>query len=197
MSVTAAARHVARAHDPTGHVTRVAPVEPGAPGSAVDSIQTAVSLVATFVPTSIVAAYIALTALIGDPQTTLALVVFFIFWALTPLAIVAATASSDVSGTLFLPKTWKELWPIGAAVIAFAAWAAAIPGSTLTAHASWLTAQVGGVIVVVASVVLGAVATLVTRSTRTPVTQQTPPAQPAPAPMTTPAPSAPRVRAGR
>jgi len=171
MSVTAAARHVARGHDPTRHVTRVAP-DPGAAGSTVDSIQTAVSLVATFVPTSIVAAYIALTSLIGDPQTTLALVVFFIFWALTPLAIVAATASSDVSGTLIIPTTWKELWPIGAAVIAFAAWAAAVPGSTLTAHASWLTVQVGGVIVVVTSVVLGALATLVNRGSPPPVAPQ-------------------------
>ena len=172
MSVTAAARHVARGHDPTRRVTGVAPVEPGAGGSTVDAIQTAVSVVATFVPTSIVAAYIALTALIGNPQTTLALVVFFIFWALTPLAIVAATASSDVGGTLILPKKWQELWPIAAAVIAFAAWAAALPGSTLTAHASWLTNQVGGVIVVVASVGLGALATLVNRGTTPPVAEQ-------------------------
>ena len=97
MSVTAAARHVARAHDPTGHVTRVAPVGSAAPGSTVDAIQTAVSLVATFVPTSIVAAYIALTALIGENPVNPAIKIVS--------NIVPFTASRTLSGIMPLVRT--------------------------------------------------------------------------------------------
>jgi hypothetical protein len=124
-----------------------------------------VKQVATYVPTTIIAAYVGLTALLGNQQATLAVVVFFIFWALTPLSVVAATPSVSVASKVVAPKTPKEAWPAIASAIAFAAWVAALPGSVLVAHVGWLTSQVGGVIVVVTSIAVGAVATLVSRGT--------------------------------
>ena len=164
MSVTAAARHIAKARGVQSPSVAAAPEGARADGgNAADAVQSAIAQVATYIPAAIIAAYVGLTALLGDQKTTLALVAFFIFWALTPLSVVAATASKSVASKLLAPKNPKEAWPAFASAIAFAAWVAALPGSVLVVHASWLTSQVGGVIVVVTSIVLGTVAALVNR----------------------------------
>ena len=129
-----------------------------------DAVQSAVSQVATYVPGSVIAAYVGLAALLGDPKTTLSVVGFFIFWGFAPALVIAATACAGVASKLLIPRSPKEAWPALASAVAFAAWAAALPGSVLVAHVSWLTNQVGGVIVVVVSIVLGTIATLVNRA---------------------------------
>ena len=162
MSVAEAAGHIVRVRDP-GKLKAAPPAAGVAPpGTKIpDAVQSAITQITTYIPTTVVGAFVGLSALLGDGKQTLPLVVFFIFWALTPLAVIAATRSKTADGSVVLPRTVKEALPALAATIAFAAWAAALPGSTLSYHASWLTAQVGGVMVVVTSVVLGSFAAAV------------------------------------
>jgi hypothetical protein len=143
------ARQARRAADP-----KSAPAKAGGQTGAA-TFKAAVDQLTKYIPTSIVGSYLGLTALLGDQRTTLALVVFVIFWVLAPLSAFTAAVTTPGGDGVSLLK-FKEGWPTFGAFIAFAIWAAALPGSTLTYHLGWLTSQVGAVAAVVGSLVLAA-----------------------------------------
>lgn len=140
---------------------RTAPAPSTAPASetaaTTDNVTAAVGTVTKYIPASVIGTYLTLTALLGDQNSTLLLIVFFAFWILAPLLVVAGAVSTrQRTSREAVPQSLSALhpWPVIAAFVAFAAWAPALPGSVLHTHAGWLTDQVGGALVVFTAFIL-------------------------------------------
>jgi hypothetical protein len=121
--------------------------------------------VTTYIPTEVLTLYVAVVAALQPAGATPAWITFWCFLICTPVvvwvvyAIKAKTAKSPFPAAI---RTWP-LWEMIAGSIAYVAWAFALPGSPFASWAHY-SAALAGVIVLVASTILGLLAPLFARS---------------------------------
>ena len=126
------------------------------------AINTALKTITTYVPTELVTLYLAVVAAFqpdaGAGRTPPA--VFWSFLAFVPIAtwlVYAAKVKTAGKRLPVAPRAWP-VWEMSAAVLAFSAWAVALPQQPF----EWIRAAVAGVLVLVTSTILGLVAPLFT-----------------------------------
>ena len=131
---------------------------------------TALKAIETYIPTEIIALYLAALAAVragqeqsGTDSGTIAsqgeLTSFWLFLALTPIVIWLVYAGKAKTGGARLPMPPKQwpFWEILSGVIGFAAWAYVLPDSAFTRF-EWYTEALGSFVVLVASTALGLLA---------------------------------------
>lgn len=135
------------------------------------AISTALKLIVTYIPTEVLTLYVAILAVIRDPNAAgkpspdiarRLEILFYIFLAVTPLVIWLVYAAKCKGGGKPVPwavRSWP-LWEMFAATVAYAAWAFALPEN---AFMDWYSPALAGVIVLIVSTVLGLFAPLCQR----------------------------------
>jgi hypothetical protein len=164
---------------PTGRVLPLPPAQPGgaaapvaapAAGGPTSAVSAALQVITTYIPTEIITLYVAVLAALRDKTNTLAaasaLRAFWFFLAVTPLVVwlvyAARVRSAKPARPLPVhPYAWP-LWEMFAAATAFTAWAAALPDSPLMG--AGVSPALGGILVLVASTLLGLAAPVFQRS---------------------------------
>lgn len=130
-----------------------------APGN---SVTTALSVLTTYIPTEVLTMYVAVLAALQDlsrKSYSLQWMVLWAFLAATPIVVwlvYAAKVKSAGKELPLSPTTWPW-WEMGAATLAYLAWAFALPNSPFVEIAGY-SAPLSGVIVLLASTVLGLLA---------------------------------------
>lgn len=131
------------------------------------AVTTALKVIVTYIPTEVLALYVAVLAAIQEPQrqSYRSLWLAFIFFLIATPSIVWLVYSAKVRATNkplpITPKSWP-LWEMFAATVAYSAWAFALPETPFKAL-PWYSAALAGVIALVISTLLGLVAPVVQR----------------------------------
>jgi hypothetical protein len=150
---------------PQGRSAPAAGVAPPAEKQA-SPTDTASNVLFGYIPTEILTLYVAVLAAIQPAETNpnvqlVRWVTFSSFFVATPIVawlVFAAKVKATKQPLPLAPRTWP-MWEISAAVIAYCAWALALPNSPFAYFkSSWYSSAVSGVIVLVASTVLGLLA---------------------------------------
>ncbi|MEU2396114.1 hypothetical protein [Streptomyces sp. NPDC007369] len=137
--------------------------EPAVPGAVV----TAAESVMTYIPTEVVTAYVAVLGILDAPaghSRTPQWVVFWLFLAITPLAVWAAMAQREMAKGRRVPLH-PAAWPVHtgfnimAATAAFVLWGFSLPGSPFSGF-GWYSPKIGAVALILGSLVLGLISPL-------------------------------------
>ena len=134
-------------------------VPPNTPGN---SVTTALSVLTTYIPTEVLTMYVAVLAALQDPSNktmTSQWLTFEAFLVATPIVvwlIYSAKVKSAGKELPLSPSKWP-LWEMAASMLAYTAWAIALP-NTPFAQLSWYSAPLSGIVVLLASTVLGLLA---------------------------------------
>jgi hypothetical protein len=147
-----------------------APTEP----KEANNISTAMNVLFGYIPTEVVTLYVAIISALQPPTTTAPdptsaidktwhspeWITFFLFVVFTPVAVWLAYAAKVRAANKPFPSTFGSLplWEMLAALIAFCAWAFALPESPFRDFKNWYSSGLGGIAVLVASTVLGLLA---------------------------------------
>jgi hypothetical protein len=138
--------------------------------TSANGVNTAMQVLFGYIPTEVLTLYVACVAAIHpatDPAPKVTGVDWFLFWSFfvaTPIVfwVVYATKLKGAGKPLpFAYSTWP-IWEMFAATVAYFAWAFALPSTPFRqfADAGWYSAGLAGVVVLVASTVLGLLAPL-------------------------------------
>lgn len=138
-----------------------APAPGGAPAQGASSMDTAFNVLFGYIPGEVLTLYVAVLAAIHQPNgiSSAMWTTFWCFLVATPVVqwlLYAAKVKAAQSALPLKPGTWP-LWEMFAATLAFCAWAFALPNNPFTAF-QWYSAALSGVVVLVASTVLGLIA---------------------------------------
>jgi hypothetical protein len=123
------------------------------------NVSTALQVITTYIPTEVLTLYVAVLAALRNPSSQRVAAASTVFWGFllaTPLIVwlvyAAKIRSADSRGALpFKPAAWP-VWEMCAATIAFTAWALALPDSPFM---ETVTSAIGGLVVLMASTLLG------------------------------------------
>lgn len=126
------------------------------------NIESAMTMLFAYIPTEIIALYIAVLAALGTSLTikTAHWITFIAFFICTPLVVwlvYAAKIKSTLSVLPLHPKEWPK-WEMFAATMAFTAWAFALPNSPFSMFVDWYSSAIASVIILVTSTVLSLLA---------------------------------------
>jgi len=140
---------------------------------------TALSAMATYIPTEILTLYVAVLAAISEPNAPAASGVnaaanevpasawisYCTFLVMTPLVVWMVYAAKVRAAHKPLPLAYREwpVWEMFAATVAYAAWAFALPNNPFT-KMSWYNAAISSVVVLVVSTLLGLLAPILQKS---------------------------------
>ena len=126
----------------------------------------ALAAIAAYIPTEILTVYVAILATFGVTATTSGgsatdtaatpLPLYIGFVLLSPIVVWALYAAKVRQADKKLPvafRTWPK-WEMAAALIAYSAWAAALPASPLGAF-GWFNQAAAGVVALIVSMLLG------------------------------------------
>ena len=134
------------------------------PGEGQASMETTMNVLFGYIPTEIITLYVAVIAALGAPETTTgawssAWTTFWVFIVATPLVTWLVYGAKLKNLKLPLPLAFNAwpLWEMCAATAAFAAWAFALPNSPF-GHFDWYSSALSGLVVLIASTVLGLLA---------------------------------------
>jgi hypothetical protein len=141
-----------------------------ADGPTTNSVNTAMQVLFGYIPTEVLTLYVAIVAAIhpsspGNPTPKVGPEDWFVFWsflAATPIVLWVVFASKMKSAQKPLPLAFSNwpLWEMFAATVAYVAWTFALPGTPFREFTNWYSAGLAGVVVLVASTVLGLLAPL-------------------------------------
>ncbi|MFF3871198.1 hypothetical protein [Streptomyces sp. NPDC001978] len=139
--------------------------EPGGPGG--NAAAAAAESVMTYIPTEVVTAYVAVLGILGSPADRSRgpqWVVFWLFLAITPLAVWAAMAQREIAkgGRVpFHPAAWPihTGFNIMAATASFVLWGFSLPGSPFQGF-GWYSPKIGAAALILGSLVLGLISPL-------------------------------------
>lgn len=142
-----------------------------APTDSTQALNTAYHVIFGYIPSEILTLYVAVLAAIHtDHITTKDWMTFWCFFAATPIVqwlLYAAKVKASGDKKLPLsPKQWP-LWEMFAALVAYFAWAFALPGSPFIALPIYSSAF-AAIVVLVTSTVLGLLAPLFQQSIQVP-----------------------------
>ena len=145
---------------------------------------TALNVLFGYIPIEVVTLYVAVQAALQPPTPTAGMTItpqaaaaalqasqsaqwiaFWCFFVATPLVVWVIFASKIRDAGKPLPSTFDTwpVWEMFAATFAFCAWAFALPNTPFQAFASWYSAGLAGISVLLASTVLGLLAPLFQR----------------------------------
>jgi hypothetical protein len=163
MTDSAVARR-APAGAPPPPVPRVA-----AAAAAPAPARTPLAAVVTYIPTEIIAVYVAVVAAMtapgaAGPTSFAAWVAFAAFLIATPIVVWLTYAAKVQSGRSNLPtdpSRWPR-WEMAAGTVAFAVWAFALPQTPFISF-GWYTPAVAGVAILVVSTSIGLLAPFVAK----------------------------------
>lgn len=132
------------------------------------AVTTALKVIVTYIPTEVLTLYVAVLAAIQDPNRkshNALWAAFYFFLIATPLVVwlvYAAKVRAASKPLPLAPKTWP-VWEMFAAMVAYAAWAFALPDSPFKYYGDWYSPALAGVIVLIISTLLGLLAPLFQR----------------------------------
>jgi hypothetical protein len=125
------------------------------------NIENAVGVLFAFIPTEVIALYVAvLGALNPDPLMKAQWFSFYVFLAITPIVvwlIYSAKFKKQFDKVPWNPKDWP-LWEMTASTLAFIAWAFALPNSPFSTFEYWYSPAIAGVMILVTSTFLSLIA---------------------------------------
>ena len=140
--------------------------ERGQKPETASTASSALAAIAAYIPTEILTVYVAILATFGVTATAeggtatataaTPLPIYIAFVILSPLVVWALYAAKVRQANKKLPvsvRTWPK-WEMAAALIAYAAWAAALPASPLGTF-SWFNQAAAGVVALIVSMLLG------------------------------------------
>lgn len=141
-------------------------VSPSAPAqenqASATPIDTAFNVLFGYIPTEILTLYVAvLAAVANDNKVTPALwIAFFCFLLATPVVVWLVFGAKLIAARKAIPIEYAKwpVWEMFAATVAFSAWAFALPNSPFSEFTGWYSPALSGVVVLVASTVLGLLA---------------------------------------
>jgi hypothetical protein len=136
----------------------------GTPDSNRSVATSALNLLITYIPTEILTLYVAVLGAINRPGAEW--VAFWCFLVATPAFVWLIYAAKLRAANQPLPLTpfvWP-IWEMVAATVAYAAWAFGLPNSPFRVFKDFYSAPLAGVIVLIASTVLGLIAPVVQRA---------------------------------
>jgi hypothetical protein len=139
-----------------------APANPNAPAPAATAVDTTMNVLTGYIPAEVLTGYVAVLAALGSPKLMKAeWIAFWIFFIATPVVlwIVYATKAKGAGKPLPLSYSSWPLWEMAASMIAFLAWAFALPNSPFTTL-DWYSSAIAGLVVLVTSSILGLLAPL-------------------------------------
>ena len=130
-------------------------------GSPNNSVETALNVLFGYIPTEVITLYVAVVSAIqkGTKPTTGEWNSFVIFLIATPIIVwlVYGAKLRSANKPLSLSYGAWPVWEMFAATVAFVAWGFALPRSPFATF-DWYSAALSGVVVLVASTVLGLIA---------------------------------------
>lgn len=125
------------------------------------SIDTAFNVLFGYIPTEVLTLYVAVLATIQQPNvvTRAMWITFWCFLAATPIVVWLVYGAKLKAAQKPLPLRYGAwpVWEMFAATVAYSAWAFALPKSPFNEY-NWYSASLSGVVVLVASTVLGLIA---------------------------------------
>lgn len=130
------------------------------------SMETTMNVLFGYIPTEIITLYVAVIAALNTPAAAAATssppsgwITFWIFILATPLVTWLVYGAKLKNLDLPTPLKFSAwpLWEMCAATAAFAAWAFALPNSPF-GHFDWYSSALSGLVVLIASTVLGLLA---------------------------------------
>jgi hypothetical protein len=129
--------------------------------SPTSTIDTALNLLFGYIPTEVLTLYVAVLAALQQPSKypSATWIVFWSFFAATPAVVWLVYGAKVKAMNKPLPigfGAWP-VWEMSAATIAYSAWALALPNSPF-AKFDWYSSALSGVVVLVASTLLGLLA---------------------------------------
>ncbi len=133
-----------------------------------NSATNALQVIAAYIPTEVLSLYVACVAVLhkGDKVTVAEWIAFGSFFFLTPVVVwlvYAIKIKSAQKPLPLAPSKWP-VWEMSAATIAYVAWAYALPGTPFSQFApGGYSAGLAGLMVLIVSTLLGAVAPLFQR----------------------------------
>jgi len=141
--------------------TPTAPPAPGPTPGGAAPIDTAFNVLFGYIPTEILTLYVAVLAAVHQPNrvTPAIWTTFWCFLMATPIVVwlvYGAKLKAAQKPIPFAYGTWP-IWEMFAATVAYCAWAFALPDSPFLEY-SWYSSALSGVVVLVASTVLGLIA---------------------------------------
>ena len=123
-----------------------------------------------YIPTEVLTLYVAILAAVHQPNkiTQPEWITFWVFLVTTPVVVWLVYAAKVMAEKKPMPLNLSQwpFWEMVAATLAFFAWAFALPNAVFSAY-SWYSSALAGVIVLVASTVLGLLAPLFQRTIKT------------------------------
>lgn len=138
-----------------------APAPGGGTLQGAASIDTAFNVLFGYIPTEVLTLYVAVLASIQQPNkvTQAMWITFWCFLIATPIVVWLVYGAKLKAAQKPLPFRYGvwPVWEMFAATVAYSAWAFALPNSPFHEQ-SWYSAALSGVIVLVASTVLGLIA---------------------------------------
>lgn len=126
------------------------------------NVESAMTMLFAYIPTEIIALYIAVLAALGTSTTVKSAhwITFVSFFICTPIVVwlVYAAKTKTLTQTLpYNPSHWPK-WEMFAATMAFTAWAFALPNSPFGMFVDWYSSAIASVIILVTSTVLSLLA---------------------------------------
>jgi hypothetical protein len=136
------------------------PTPPARPAGAVPvgttGVGQALSSIGTYIPTEVMATYLAILAAIpSDRGHGFQWLVFWVFLIFTPMVVwLGVAVARQTQGIVVRPAQQWPWWSMLAATVAFAAFVVVLPGS-VTRDISWYESWMGTVAIILSAFVLG------------------------------------------
>lgn len=123
------------------------------------TVENAIGVLFSYIPTEIIALYVAVIAAINSNNSNAGWITFFVFLVFTPVVVwlVYAAKVKKMSGTIPFSFSSLPIWELIASTLAFIAWAFALPNSVFQVF-SWYSQSVAGVSILLTSTVLSLIA---------------------------------------
>lgn len=132
------------------------------------SIDTAYNVLFGYIPTEVLTLYVAVLASVQQPNkvTQSEWITFWCFLITTPIVVWLVYGAKVMAAKKSIPLKYSKwpVWEMFAATVAYCAWAFALPNSPFAEFTSWYSPGLSGVVVLVASTVLGLLAPFFQRS---------------------------------
>lgn len=120
------------------------------------NINTALTVLFAYIPTEIIALYIAVVSVVNSTNTKATWITFLIFLIFTPVVVWLIFAAKYLKANGKMPYAIATLpiWEMMASTVSFVAWAFALPNSVFH-YFSWYSQSVAGIGILLTSTILG------------------------------------------
>lgn len=130
-------------------------------GGAKNNVETALNVLFGYIPTEVITLYVAVISAIqkGNTPTQGEWNAFLVFLIATPVVVWLVYGAKLKAANMAMPLSYAAMpvWEMTAATVAFVAWAFALPRSPFASF-DWYSAALSGVVVLIASTLLGLLA---------------------------------------